>query len=248
VYRGGGTNALQLAATGVTDAAGRYTIRYVSGGGPYVIEAAPPADFQASAGYAGGVIVTPGQASLVNVFLNVASTEVGRLHISGPSQVAVGQTITLAAFVFNANGDSVYGAPVTWQNSGPNVARLDGGGATVQLTGLAVGVTAIEARSGDLFDSVAVSVGDQNAPVASVQVVPESLSLAVGDSVGLEARLRDSGGNLLTGRDISWSYDSTLTGLGAFGNYLLIRAVAKGTTLVTATAEGKQGSSRVTVH
>jgi hypothetical protein len=249
VYRGGGVNTLQLAATGVTDSTGHYTIHYVSGGGPYVIEAAPPVSYQAAPGYVDGVMVTPGQESVANVTLNAGTGSGGTLRITGPSQVAVGQSITLSAYVFNANGDSVIGAPVTWGSSNPAVARLDGSGATVQLTGLAVGSTSIEAWSNDLFDSVVVSVGDANAPVASVNVVPESLSLAVGDSVGLQAFPRDANGNYLTGRAISWSVDSSVVGvLGSFTNYLIIRAVAAGTTTVTATAEGKSGSARVVVH
>lgn len=249
VYRGGGTNALQLAATGVTDAQGRYTIHYISGGGPYVIEAAPPTTFQASPGYTDGVMVTPGQETVANVTLNVGTAGGGQLKISGPSQVAVGQAITLSAFVFNANGDSVIGAPVTWAASNPAVARLDGSGASVQLTGLAAGSTSIEAWSNDLYDSVVVTVGDNSAPVASVQVVPDSLLLAVGDSVGLQAFARDAIGNLLTGRTIAWSFDSTLVHqLDSFGNYLIVRAASAGTGLVTATVEGKQGSARVTVH
>jgi Domain of unknown function (DUF4382)/Bacterial Ig-like domain (group 2) len=249
VYRGGGSNALQLAATGVTDAQGRYTIHYISGGGPYVIEAAPPTNFQASPGYADGVMVTPGQETLADVTLNVGTGGGGQLKISGPSQVAVGQSITLSAFVFNANGDSVIGAPVTWSSSNPTAARLNGSGASVQLTGLAAGSTSIEAWSNELWDSVVVTVGDNSAPVASVQVVPDSLSLAVGDSVGLQAFPRDAIGNLLTGRTITWSFDSTLVHqLDSFGTYLIIRAAAAGTGLVTATVEGKQGSARVTVH
>jgi hypothetical protein len=249
VYRGGGTNALQLAATGVSDAQGHYTIHYISGGGPYVIEAAPPATFEASPGYTDGVMVTPGQESAANVYLNQGTAGGGQLKINGPSQVGVGQTITLSAFVFNANGDSVIGAPVTWGSSNPSVARLDGSGATVQLTGLAVGATSIEAWSNDLFDSVVVTVGDVSAPVASVGVVPDSIYLAVGDSVGLQAFPRDANGFYLTDRPISWSVDSSLVNvLGTFGNYLIIRGAVAGSGVITATSEGKQGTAKVVVH
>lgn len=248
VYRGG-TSALTLAATGVTDAQGRYTIHYVSGGGPYVVEAAPPTGFQAAPGYTGDVMVTPGEPAVADVYLNAGTTAGGQLKITGPSQVAVGQTITLSAYVFNANGDSVYGAPVTWGSSNPEVARLDGSGASVQLTGLAVGPVSVEARSNELWDSVVVNVGDVGAPVAAVSVVPDSLSLAVGDSVGLRAMAYDANGFLLSGRTVGWSLDSSVVNvLGNFNNYLIIRAVAAGTTIVTATVEGVQGTAKVTVH
>jgi Domain of unknown function (DUF4382) len=249
VYRGGGGSALVLAATGVTDAQGHYTIHYVSGGGPYVVEAAPPSGFQASAGYADGVMVTPGQAAAADVVLGSAGAASGTLQISGPSQVAVGHAITLAAFVFTAGGDSVYGAAVTWQNANPAVAQLDGSGAAVQLTGLAPGSALIVARSGDLVDSALVTVGDAGAAVATVQVTPDSLGLAVGDSVGFQATARDAIGNVLTGRAVAWSVDSSVVQvLSSFTDYLIVRAVAPGTTLIRASVEGKAGSAKVTVH
>jgi hypothetical protein len=250
VFRGGGTNALVLAATGVTDAQGHYAIHYMSGGGPYVIEAAPPANFEASPGYMDGVYVTPGQTTTANVSLNAGSaTGGGQLKISGPSQVTVGDAITLSAFVFNANGDSVYGAPVTWQNSNPTVARLDGSGFAVQLTGLAVGTTSIEAWSNDLWDSVVVTVGEVGAPVATVEVNPASLTMAVGDSSGFQAILKDAIGNVLADRQVDWSVDSSVVNvLGQFGNYLIVRAVKAGTTTLHAFSEGKEGTATVTVQ
>lgn len=247
VYRSYGTNSLILAATGVTDAQGHYTIHYVSGGGPYVVEAAPPANYQAAPGYTNGVMVTPGQQSSADVTLSVGTgASDGELRISGPSQVAVGQAITLSAYVFNTNGDSVSGAPVTWVMSDPTVARLEGSGSAVQLTGLTPGIVSIEARSNDLMDSVAVTVGDAGAPVASVRIVPDTATLAVGDTTALTAVPKDAIGNVLEGRTVTWSFDPALVSeLSHFGSLIIIRAIAPGTSLVTATVEGKQGSARV---
>lgn len=246
VYRSYG-NSLTLAATGVTDARGHYTIHYVSGGGPYVVEAAPPASYQAAPGYTTGVMVTPGQQSSADVTLSVGTgSSDGELRISGPSQVAVGQAITLAAFVFNGNGDSVSGAPVTWVMSDPTVARLEGSGSAVTLTGLTPGIVSIEARSNDLMDSVAVTVADPNAPVAFVQIEPDTATIPVGDTTGLRAVARDAIGNVIEGRTVTWTFDQNLLAdIGHFGNVLIIRALAPGTSTVTATVEGKQGTARV---
>jgi hypothetical protein len=247
VYRNSGFNSLVLAATGVTDAQGHYTIHYVSGGGPYVIEAAPPANYQAAPGYTNGVMVTPGQQSNADVTLSVGTgASDGELRISGPSQVSVGHAITLSAYVFNAQGDSVAGAPVTWVISDQTVARLDGSGSVVQLTGLTPGIVAIEAMSNDLMDSVAVTVGDAGAPVASVRIVPDTATIPVGDTTGLRAVARDAIGNVIEGRAVTWTFDqSLLAAIGHFGNVLIIRALAPGTSTVTATVEGKQGTARV---
>lgn len=246
VYRSFG-NSLTLAATGVTDAQGHYTIHYVSGGGPYVVEAAPPANYQAAPGYTNGVMVTPGQGSTADVTLSAGTgASDGELRISGPSQVSVGHSITLAAYVFNANGDSVSGAPVTWVISDQTVATLEGSGSAVKITGLTPGIVSIEARSNDLMDSVAVTVGDAGAPVASVRIVPDTATLAVGDTTAFTAVAKDAIGNVLEGRAVSWSFDPALVSeLSHFGSLIIIRAIAPGTSTLTATVEGKQGTARV---
>lgn len=250
VYRSAGPGLI-LAATGRADAEGRFAIHYVSGGGPYLVEAAPPSGVALAYGYSEEVYVTPGEETGVGIVLGQGAPggQDRRLVISGPSQVRVGETITLFAFVFNENGDSVFGAPVTWQQSDPAVAQLVGSGYAVQLTGLAVGVTSVVATSNELLDSLVVTVGEAGAPVASVEIVPASLTLAVGDSTGLNAVLRDAVGNVLTGRQVSWSLDSSVVNpLYIYNDLLIVRAVAPGSTVIRAIAEGKEGSATVTVN
>jgi hypothetical protein len=250
VFRGVGT--LTLAATGRTDAQGRYAIHYVSGGGPYVIQANPPSGFNAEAGYTGEVMVTPGAETVADVLLGTeppGGLDGARLVISGPSQATVGQTIWLYAFVFGANGDSVLGPAVTWTNGNPDIAGLTGGGTAVQLTGLAPGAATIIATSDELADTAVITVGEPGAPVATIEVIPASLTLSVGDSAGLRAVLRDAIGNELADREVSWSLDSAVVNvIGYFGQTLLIRAVAPGTRTIRALSEGKEGTAVVTVN
>jgi uncharacterized protein YjdB len=126
------------------------------------------------------------------------------------------------------------------------VAKLEGSGSAVQVTGLTPGIVAIEAMSNDLMDSVAVTVADPNAPVASVQIEPDTATIPVGDTTGLRAVARDAIGNVIEGRTVTWTFDQNLLAdIGHFGNVLIIRALAPGTSTVTATVEGKQGSARV---
>jgi hypothetical protein len=252
VYRG--TNSLMLAATGRADGAGQYRIHYVSGGGPYVIEALPPAGTGGGYGYARDVYVTPGQEATADVVLGTdtgGEEPAGRLEITGPNAVAVGESIYLVAFLFNENGDSVFGAAVTWQHSDPDVALLEGSGSMVKLTGLAAGYTSVVATAGDLMDSVVVTVGTIGAPlpVASVEVSPATATIAVGDSVGFQAILRDSTGQVLSNRVVSWTVDtSRLDVLASFGHYLIVRATASGAATIRATSEGKEGTGTVTVQ
>jgi hypothetical protein len=250
VYQRAGANQL-LVATGAVDAEGRFAIHYVSGGGPYLIEATPPSGVTIAAGYVNGVYVTPGQETHADVTLGVGAPDAEgvALAISGPSQVAVGSSIYLWAFTFTASGDSLFGALVTWSNSHDAAARLEGSGHAVRLTGLAPGSTTVIAASDDLADTVVVTVGEAGAPVASVQVLPATQTRAVGDSVLVQAILRDAVGNVLSGRAIDWSFDEAVVqAIGGFTEYLALRAVAAGTTTVRASVEGKEGSATVIVN
>jgi hypothetical protein len=249
VYRG--TGSLVLAATGRTDATGEYRIHYVSGGGPYVVEAVPPTGAAGGYGSARDLYVNAGEETVADLTLGAVTGDAleGRLVISGPTRVDVGASIYLHAFVFTEGGDSVFGTAVTWEHSDPDVARLDGGGSTVELAGLAVGTTLVVATAGDLADSVLVTVGDSDVPVASVAIAPSTATLAVGDSAGFQAVLKDAAGNVLTNRTVTWDLSgSTLTIMSNVGDYLIVRAVASGTTTLRATAEGKEGTATVTVQ
>lgn len=250
VYRG--TSSLVLAATGRADAAGEYRIHYVSGGGPYVVEALPPSGTPGGYGYARDVYVNAGEETVADVLLgaDTGGEPAGQLQIVGPTEVQVGKSIYLWAFLFNENGDSVFGSAVTWQHSGPGVALLEGGGEVVKLTGLAVGVTSVVATAGDLIDSIVVTVGGTNVPVASVEVAPASATLAVGDSTGFEAILRDSVGNVLRDRTVTWTVADSgrVSLLGSFGHYVVLRAIGAGSTTLRARSEGKEGTATVTVQ
>jgi len=82
-------------------------------------------------------------------------------------------------------------------------------------------------------------------PVATVTVSPASPSVQVGQTAQLTATLKDANGNTLTGRTVTWtSSDTTIAKVSATG---LVTARAAGLATVTATSEGKSGTSAVTV-
>lgn len=249
VYRSAGSSAL-LAATGVTDAQGRYTIHYISGGGPYTVEASPPQGYQATPGFTRDVMVTAGQQSAADVTLGDGSAPSGSIEILGPASVAVGNHIQLAARVLNALGDSVLGAPVTWSVLDPSIAGLESSaGSAVQLDGLAAGSARVVASSNNLADTVAITVGVSDGSVASVALSPDTVTLAVGDSTALLVVARDALGTVLSGRSVTWSFDpGVLHDDGHTNDYIVVRGIAAGTTYVKATIEGKADSTRVSVQ
>jgi hypothetical protein len=80
-------------------------------------------------------------------------------------------------------------------------------------------------------------------------VLPATATIAVGDSVGFQAILRDSTGQVLSNRVVSWTVDtSRLDVLASFGHYLIVRATASGAATIRATSEGKEGTGTVTVQ
>jgi len=82
-------------------------------------------------------------------------------------------------------------------------------------------------------------------PVASVTVAPTSASVHVGDTLRLSATPWDSSGNILAGRSIAWTSDSTAVATVTSSG--LVRAVAAGSSTIRATSEGKTGTAAVTV-
>src|SRR5207245_1388317 len=96
--------------------------------------------------------------------------------------------------------------------------------------------TAVAAASGSGF----VAAGG-----AAVAVTPAVASLPVGGTVQLSATTKDSVGNVLTGRAVTWA--SSNTPAAAVSGSGFVTAVAAGVATITATSEGKSGIATVTV-
>ena len=84
------------------------------------------------------------------------------------------------------------------------------------------------------------------APVASVDVSPASASVMVGATRALTAILRDAAGNELSDRSVSWS--SSNTAVATVSGSGVVSARAAGSATITATSEGRNGSSAIEVR
>ena len=91
--------------------------------------------------------------------------------------------------------------------------------------------------------------GRKPGPVASVTVSPESATVAVGDSAGFFADLRDAAGIPARDANVKWSVaDPTVARIeGAFGQSVILRALRRGSTTVTARSHGKSGTGLLVV-
>jgi uncharacterized protein YjdB len=181
---------------------------------------------------------TSGTAAVTVTPVPVASVAV----TPSPASVVVGTTLQLTATPKDANGNPLTGRTVTWATSDAGIATVDPTGV---VTGKAVGgPVTITATSEGKSGTAAVTV--TAVPIASVDVTPPSASILVGATVQLTATPKDAGGNPLTGRTVTWqSGDATVAAVDANG--LVTGKAAGGPVTITATSEGKSGTSSVTV-
>ena len=113
------------------------------------------------------------------------------------------------------------------------------------MTGVVTGSTTITATSEGQSGTSAVTVTAAPVPVASVTVSPATAAVFVGQTTQLTATPKDVNGNTLTGRTITWaSSPSSIAGVNGSG---LVAGVAVGSATITATSEGKNGASTITV-
>src|SRR5207302_6865370 len=81
--------------------------------------------------------------------------------------------------------------------------------------------------------------------VATVDVTPPSVSVQAGQTVQLTATPRDANGAPLSGRTVTWS--SSNTSVATVSNGGLVSGITPGSATITATSEGKSGTSASTV-
>ena len=113
------------------------------------------------------------------------------------------------------------------------------------VTGAAVGSATISATSEGHSGSSAVTITSVAAPVASVNVTPASASLQVGAAIQLTATPRDANGTALGGRVVTWA--SSASSVATVSSSGRVTGVAPGSATITATSEGKGGTSAITV-
>jgi uncharacterized protein YjdB len=169
---------------------------------------------------------------------------VGSVVVSpATASVAVGATVQLTATTKDANGNVLTGRGIAWSSNATGVATVNSSGV---VTGVAAGSATITATSEGKSGTAAITVtASAPPPVATVTVSPASASVAVGSTVQLTATTKDVNGNVLTGRTITWS--SSATSIASVNGTGLVTGMAAGSATITATSEGKSGTSGISV-
>jgi uncharacterized repeat protein (TIGR02543 family) len=184
-----------------------------------------------SEGKSGTATVTVSQVPVATVTVSPAS-----------ASILVGATQQFTATTKDAGGNVLTGRAVSWSSSNTAVATVNG--STGLVTGVAAGSVTITATSEGKSGTATVTVGQ--VPVATVTVSPTSASILVGGTQQFTATTRDAGGNVLTGRAVTWSSSNTAVATVNTSTGL-VTGVAAGSATITATSEGKSGTATVTV-
>lgn len=171
----------------------------------------------------------------------VALPSVASVSINPPAAtIQTGASTQLVATVRDSAGNQLAGRSVSWSSGAAGVATVN---STGLVTGIAAGSATITATSEGKSGTAAITV--TTIPVASVTVSPAQASVDTGKTVQLTAAPKDANGNALAGRVITWASSNpvvaTVSGTG------LVRGVSAGSATITATSEGRSGTSVVTV-
>src|SRR5262249_12550298 len=129
---------------------------------------------------------------------------------------------------------------VTWASSNTSAATVSASGV---VTAVAQGTSTITATSEGKNGTAALTVS--NVAVGSVVVQPQGPTVLPGTSVPVSAVVRDANGNVVTDRIVTWSSSSSQAVVSSSG---IVTGLAPGTVTITATSEGKSGTSSVTVR
>ena len=146
--------------------------------------------------------------------------------------VETGSQVQLTATLKDAGGGTLTGRPVAWSSSDEAIATVTDNGI---VAGIAEGAATITATAESQSGTAAVTIDPDG--VASIALSPIAPSGVPGEEVQLTATLRDDGGNILTGRPVTWtSANPDKATVDATG---LVTAVAVGSTTLQAASGAK---------
>ena len=153
--------------------------------------------------------------------------------------ILVGATVQLAAVTKDSAGNTLTGQTQWWASGNTAVATVSASGL---VTAVAAGSATINATSGGKSAGATVTVS--NVPVASVVISPATATLLLGASLQLSATVKDSAGNVLSGRTVTWTSSApAVASVSASG---LVSGLAAGTAPITATSGGVSGAAAIT--
>ncbi|HEU4585694.1 MAG TPA: Ig-like domain-containing protein, partial [Gemmatimonadaceae bacterium] len=169
--------------------------------------------------------------------LTVLAAQVASVALSPASATLLaGDTARFAAQPHDDEAQPIGGRSVKWSVANPAIATVAGG----VLVGLAAGKTVVRATVDGVSDSAIVQVSAR--PVASVSIVPGTVTLTSGKSTKLATTVLDDRGNTVVEKSVTWSSDNEKVATVSTDG--TVSALSTGTATITATATGKGSSGK----
>ena len=179
-----------------------------------------------------------GQTGVMSV--TVRPTPVASVRVEpATATLSIGDAQQLSASALDAAGNVLPQRTVTWTSGAPSILSVSAGGI---VNALAPGTGLIFATIDGRLASATITVRDL--AIGSVQVTPPAASLVVGQIVDLTAVVRNASGTVVS-RDVEWS--SSNPAAAVVSSTGRVRALALGTTQITATVDGVGGAASISV-
>ena len=155
--------------------------------------------------------------------------------------LTVGQTVTLSATARDAGGSVISGAPITWSSSDAAIATVSSSGV---VSAVGAGTATITATSGTASGTATITVN--NPVVHHIIITPANPRVDEGKTIQLTATAYDSNNNVIPGITFTWT--SSNTNRATVSSTGLVTGVNDGNVSITASAQGKSGSTTVRVE
>ncbi len=199
-----------------------------------------------------GAVVTGVRAGVVTITatslgvtgkttVTVSDVPVASVSVTGAASVGELESTTLTATAKDASGNVLPGRTVAWSSSDPTVASVGSAG---MVSGNKGGTATITATIELVNGSAPITVIP--ATVAGVDLFALAHELSVGESTHISATVKDAQQRTLLGRSVTWSSsNAAIASVNADG--LVTGVAAGGPVTITASCEGKSGTTQITV-
>ncbi len=182
--------------------------------------------------------------SAVITVASAGSTAIANIVVTlTPATASPGQVVAALALVTDAGGVPLTNKPIAWSSSNTGVATITKGG---DVRAIAPGTATITASSEGKSGSATFSVtGAGQGAVATVTLAVQNPTPALGATTQITATLRDSSGNVVTNRPITWT--SSNAAVATVNQSGLVTAAGYGSAVITATSGTAAGTVTIQV-
>jgi uncharacterized protein YjdB len=165
--------------------------------------------------------------------------EVVGIEVESPTELAAGSVAQLSAIFVYSNGARRQAGKLKWDSDNPGVAVVDADGELIaRNSGTTLVTAAGRGKQGKKWLEI------NPVPVASVTIAPSAPVIGVGESLKLDADVRDGDGNRLY-RDVSWS--SSNEAVAWVNSNGVLHGRGDGLAVISATAGGVSGVAEAVV-